>query len=224
MSAKSYGQACALSVTLDIIGSRWTMLILRDLMGGPARYAEIQKGLKGIASNLLNDRLKTLEDDGLIEKVEGPGNTSRYQLTELGEQVRPALDELGRLGLTLRTLRPGPPPEPTTLRFFAQALQALLSDALPGDPLKLGLQLDDEWLTIDAGTNEIRVTYGPPQPGVPVVHTGYATVRDVLVNGLELDAIRAAATTEPPDSDVLDRFLDLVERSVRSRASEPCPP
>ena len=220
MTAKTYGQACALSASLDIIGSRWTMLILRDLMGGPARYVDIQRGLKGIASNLLNERLKSLEEDGLIEKVDGPNNTTQYQLTDLGEKVRPALDELGKLGLILGSLRPGPRPEPTTLRFFAHAIQALLSDALPAPAaFTVGLNLDDEWFTIQVDHDRVRVTYEMPPPGSPVIESRYELVRDVLVNGVDPDDLMAEATVEPEGSEVLRLFVDLVAASVASRVT-----
>jgi DNA-binding HxlR family transcriptional regulator len=81
---KSYGQYCGLARGLDVIGDRWVLLIVRELLTGGRRYGELVHGLPGIATNLLADRLRTMQANGLVTKTED----DRYQLTERGEGLR----------------------------------------------------------------------------------------------------------------------------------------
>ena len=94
LDRKSYNQVCPTATALDFIGDRWTILILRELLGGAARFYELRDGLPGIASNLLTERLRRLEADGLVRQIHRH-NTVLYALTEQGAAVRPILEELG---------------------------------------------------------------------------------------------------------------------------------
>ena len=98
--AKTYGQTCPVAQTLEIIGERWTILILRDLFRGPQRFQDLQESLAGVAPNILSDRLKTLEEHGLIQREfysEHPPRAA-YALTRLGQELRPALRALAIWG------------------------------------------------------------------------------------------------------------------------------
>lgn len=88
---RNYHQYCGVARALDFIGERWTLLIVRDLLLGPRRYSDLQTGLPGITTNLLAKRLKSMEEDGLIDKVRMPPPTPAvvYQLTPLGEELEP---------------------------------------------------------------------------------------------------------------------------------------
>src|SRR6478736_3980785 len=101
---RSYAQCCALAKALDVVGERWTLLIVRELLlQGPSRYTDIRAGLPGIATNLLADRLRELERAGLVNREEAPPPvaTTLYALTPRGEQLRRALDELLVWGMPL---------------------------------------------------------------------------------------------------------------------------
>ena len=95
---RSYKLMCPIARGLDRIGDRWTLLILRDLHAGPARFSDLQKGLTGIAANLLTERLAKLVDDGLIARHTGDHGAALYALTETGRQTRNILFELALLG------------------------------------------------------------------------------------------------------------------------------
>jgi DNA-binding HxlR family transcriptional regulator len=97
MSKRSYSQACSLAFALDLIGERWTWLIIRALLTGPKRYGELLEQLPGIGTNLLSDRMKTLVRHGVAEKS-GKGRQSAYSLTALGEELRPITHQLIRWG------------------------------------------------------------------------------------------------------------------------------
>ncbi len=100
---RSYDQYCSLARALDLVGERWTLLIVRDLLGGPKRYKDLLTGLPGIGTNLLANRLKDLETMGLIENTLLPPPTSikAYRLTERGQSLEDALVALAHWGLPL---------------------------------------------------------------------------------------------------------------------------
>jgi DNA-binding HxlR family transcriptional regulator len=98
---RHYGQFCGLAAGLDVIGERWTLLIVRELLIGPARFSEILDNLPGIGANLLSERLRTLTEYGVVEHspVVGDGRGKQYRLTEIGDQLREPLLGLARWGL-----------------------------------------------------------------------------------------------------------------------------
>ncbi len=100
MSHRSYKQHCSLARALDIVGERWTLLLVRELLIGPRRYRDLLKNLEGIGTNLLADRLKEMEHKKLIEKIKLAKNskTTGYQLTSLGRDLEPIVNELVRWG------------------------------------------------------------------------------------------------------------------------------
>src|SRR5213080_4601140 len=98
---RSYGQYCSVAKALDLVGDRWTLLIVRELLlQGPCRYTDLRNGLPGIATNLLADRLRELDRGGLIksEAAPPPVATTLFSLTERGRALAPALRELGIWG------------------------------------------------------------------------------------------------------------------------------
>ena len=96
--SRRYRLLCPIGRALDRIGDRWTLLILRDLHAGPARFSDLQNGLVGIASNLLTDRLQQLIDDAIVVKRSGEYGVTLYALTELGARTGDLLFELAMFG------------------------------------------------------------------------------------------------------------------------------
>jgi DNA-binding HxlR family transcriptional regulator len=104
--AKTYDQYCPVAATLDVVGERWTLLIVRELLGGPLRYTDLQTALRGIPPNLLAERLRDLEAQGLVEKQVLPPPAARtvFALTEDGRALDRVVRDLARWGL--RRLEP----------------------------------------------------------------------------------------------------------------------
>src|SRR5687768_10361762 len=94
MARRSYDQYCGLARALDVLGERWTLLVVRNLLLGPQRYSELMRGLPGITTNLLAKRLKEMEAHGLIERTAGDA----YRLTSRGQALEPAIHALGTWG------------------------------------------------------------------------------------------------------------------------------
>lgn len=102
--ARSYGQTCPIARTLDILGDRWTLLIVRDLLLGRTRYHELMEASPGIPARMLSDRLKKLERHGLIERVIYSEHPLRaeYHLTSIGESLEPVIRAIASWGLDHR--------------------------------------------------------------------------------------------------------------------------
>jgi len=115
---KSYAQYCAVARALDVVGERWTLLIVRDLLMGPKRYTDLRAGLPGIATDMLTARLRTLEEAGFVRRrdLPPPAPATIYELTERGSRLGPAILALGQVGLaTLGGPQPGEDVRPERL-------------------------------------------------------------------------------------------------------------
>jgi DNA-binding HxlR family transcriptional regulator len=105
MSSRKYGQACSVSRFLDELGSRWTLLIVRDLLVGPRRFRELLANSPSMGPNLLTDRLRELQEHGIIEKVAAPGESATtYVLTEKGLALEPVVLAMARWGMSYATV------------------------------------------------------------------------------------------------------------------------
>src|SRR5579864_797985 len=155
-SGRSYRQYCAVARGLDVVGERWTLLIVRDLLTGPKRYKDLLEGLPGIGTNLLADRLKEMERLALVERsvLPPPAGSSVYQLTEAGEALEPALMAIGRWGA--RYLAGGPKRSDTLVpRAYFVAIRA----AFRPQEAK-GLRETYEFRIGQLGVFEVRVEDG----------------------------------------------------------------
>ena len=97
---RSYAQLCGIATALDVIGDRWTLLVLRDLLLGPLRFGDLVEGLPGIGTNTLAARLKHLEASGVVRRqlLPLPDRGTVYELTPYGHELEPILLALGRWG------------------------------------------------------------------------------------------------------------------------------
>ncbi|MFL6140612.1 MAG: winged helix-turn-helix transcriptional regulator [Labedaea sp.] len=110
MEQRTYNQYCATARTLDLVGERWTLLLIRELLTGPKRFTDLQASLRGLGTGLLAARLKHLEHEGLAHKITlpPPANTPAYALTEAGAELGPAVLALARWGLKWAMDEPRP--------------------------------------------------------------------------------------------------------------------
>lgn len=153
---RPYDLLCPIARALDLLGDRWTLLILRDLHAGPARFGELERGL-GLAPNLLTHRLVELTDAELIERTEIDGRAS-YRLTDLGRGTDLVLWELSRFGAALP---PHPDPRPAgNLRTVVLPLRLLLASVAERPMLAVRLRIDDEVVSVRSDEAGVVVTYG----------------------------------------------------------------
>ena len=130
MAKRSYGQYCALARAFDVIGERWTPLLLRELAMGPRRYADLLEGLPGVGTSLLAARLRDLEAEGLVRQRRLPAPAARnvYELTAEGWQLAEALLPLARWGAQRMGMRGKD--EAFRLEWFLLFLRATADPAL----------------------------------------------------------------------------------------------
>lgn len=119
---RTYRQSCPLARALDAVGDRWTLLIVRELLLGPRRYGELQRGLPGIGTNLLADRLKGMERLGLVRRAPAIGG-HRWSLTAAGCNLEPALVEVIRWAI--KTRLPSRPDDHIRAEWDMVAMKAL---------------------------------------------------------------------------------------------------
>lgn len=110
-SPVGYQSFCPVGAALNVVGERWSLLIVRDLLLGPRRYSDLQTGLGGIGTDILAARLRTLQEQGIVRQA-GEGRARRYELTSSGEGLRPVLMELARWGADRARL----PADPAEIR------------------------------------------------------------------------------------------------------------
>ncbi len=103
MGRRSYNQGCGVARALDVVGERWTLLLVRELLSGPKRFKDLLEGLCGIGTNLLAARLKDLEGNGIVRRstLPPPAGSSVYELSEMGRSLEPVIVALCRWELQL---------------------------------------------------------------------------------------------------------------------------
>jgi DNA-binding HxlR family transcriptional regulator len=143
--AKDYGQFCGLARSLDVVGDRWTLLIVRELLMGPARFSDLQNGLPGIATNLLAERLARLADLGILTR-RTEGTRPIYELTEFGKGLREPVEAFVRWSAPLMVSGPGD--DHADPRWLTIAVPALLEQAQPGRPGARTVQVDGVTLRV----------------------------------------------------------------------------
>jgi DNA-binding HxlR family transcriptional regulator len=223
---RSYGQYCAVAKALDVIGDRWNLLIVRELLlRGACRYTDLLHGLPGIATNLLADRLRDLERAGVIWREEAPPPvaTPLFRLTPRGEELKTVVIELGRWGSPLMA-------EPVTGESFrghwlSFPVDVFLADNDPhGPPLEIEVCFQDEPMTIEiAGNLGVRagsaadpavVLSGTPQVVLGAL-TGKLVLEDAQALGLRCEGdVSVLARVQPSEA-----VADIEE--VRLEAQSP---
>jgi DNA-binding HxlR family transcriptional regulator len=205
---RSYDEYCAIAKSLDLVGNRWTLLVVRELaLRGPSRYTDLRNGLPGVATNLLADRLRDLEAAGLVVREEAPPPvaTTLFRLTPRGEGLRPVLDELMRWGLPLMVEQR--PEDTVRSHWLAGALELMLGDRRPdGDPATLELRVGDEPIVVEARDGETKVTLGAASHPDAALTGPEKPVLGLLLGLLQLDQAEGQGVTVVGDRAVVERI------------------
>lgn len=214
-NTRSYNLLCPISRALDHVGDRWTLLILRDLHAGPARFKDLQTGLTGIASNLLSDRLHALEASGLIQKTEGEFGVSLYALTELGERTAQLIFELARFGGKMP--RPQKIKKPGNLRTVAVSLGTACKRAVgPDHDFIATLVIDGENFRMIAKDGDARIRAGVAESPDVVMTTSYEPMMALADGDIEQsDFVSNHVDLELHTPGKQVEFIDLLTRAIR---------
>jgi len=212
---RSYNLLCPISRALDHVGDRWTLLILRDLHAGPARFKDLQTGLKGIASNLLSDRLQALEASGLVRKIRSDYGVSLYSLTAKGEKTDQLLFELARFGRGMP--HPSKIQKPGNLRTIAVSLGTACKRAVgPDHNIEATLLIDDEAYRLTARDSDVQIRAGAAENPDLVMTTSYEpmmALADGHITRDEFVSNHVALEVMTPGKE--NEFFDLLTRGIK---------
>ena len=209
-SRRRYDDACGTAHALDLIGERWALLVIRELMLGPKRFSDIRADLPGISANVLTQRLEGLEASGIVlrRRLPPPASTQVYELTEWGYQTEPIIQEMGRWAARSPTHDPSLQLSGTSLMMsFRTMFDPEKARALTGSA---GFRIGNETLLarvadgrLDAGRGDIA--------GADVTFTGPApAIAAFIYGGVPLEALEAeAGLSVTGDRRFADRFADL---------------
>jgi DNA-binding HxlR family transcriptional regulator len=206
---RSYGQYCSIAKALDVVGDRWTLLIIRELLiRGACRYTDLRNGLPGIATNLLSGRIRELESAGLIRREDAPPPiaTTLFHLTEAGAELLPVLDAIGRWG-TRYMIEPADGDEFRS-HWFTFPVSFYLRDRDPdGPPRSIELRTSSSPAVIEISGGSARTRLGTAAAADLILHgepqlilalfSGHLTPAEAADRGLQFSG----------DTSVLHRVL-----------------
>lgn len=205
---RSYDQFCALAKALDIVGDRWTLLIVRELLVRPCRYTDLYKGLPGIATNLLARRLEELEAAGLVSREAAPPPiaTTLFHLTPRGRELEPVIAALGRWGAPVLAEATGK--EVFRSHWYALPVSLYVQDNAPADrPVSIEVAAPDGTVTIETvGDGSVHVRMGRAAKPDLRMEGPPNVVLSVLSGKLKPSAARAKGLRHSGDVRVLRRF------------------
>lgn len=185
--SRSYGQYCGLARALDVVGDRWNLLIVRQLLMAPARYRELIDGLPGVATNLLADRLRDLENAGVVERrLAKDNNAIVYALTPWGVELREPIESLVRWSTPLMVR--GPDGDHFRTEWLLVALPALLGHRVAARRSStVGIAVDGELVQVRATRSGIEVGPHDGRDLDAVVHADASIVLGLAAGVLALD-------------------------------------
>jgi DNA-binding HxlR family transcriptional regulator len=204
---RPYGQFCALAKALDAVGDRWSLLIVRELMlQGPCRYTDIHNGVPGIATNLLAERLRDLEEVGVIRREDAPPPvaTTLYHLTDRGHDLDPVIRALGIWGSPM--LATAPDDDVFQTHWLKYPLEIRLADHEPDHPpATIQVRTGDEPLVIDVASGTVRTRPGTEDSPDAVIEGPHRLVLGLLAGRLTLAQARRGGLRFQGDHAILGR-------------------
>jgi DNA-binding HxlR family transcriptional regulator len=212
MAYRSYNQYCGLAYALDIVGERWTILIVRELIAGPRRFKDLMEGLPGISSNLLSERLRHLEQQGVIRRrtLPPPAGSAVYELTAIGQALEQALLELGKWGSQfVPQLMEGA--SVLHLGSYALTLKTFFRPELAqGFDETYELHIGDEVLQAQIKASAIHVQQGQPWSADVVLRTDMRSFLAVFAGHIQpAEALSSGQIQLDGDPEALSRLVKI---------------
>ncbi|WP_395306851.1 helix-turn-helix domain-containing protein [Mycobacterium sp. AMU20-3851] len=199
--AKEYGHYCGLARSLDVVGDRWNLLIVRQLLIAPARYGTLRDGLPGVATNLLADRLRDLEAAGVIERRLGEAGLPEYALTAWGAELRDPIEGLIRWSGPLMVR--GPQGDHFRAEWLLLALPALFAHRTPPDrTATIAVEVHEGSVHLHATPSGVTVTEPGDHRPEAVIRAEAPVILGLAAGMLTLDTA-AAMIDVSGDTDAL---------------------
>jgi DNA-binding HxlR family transcriptional regulator len=207
---RSYGDLCGIARALDVVGERWALLVVRELILGPKRFTDLRTGLPHVGPDVLAQRLRELEQGGILERrtLPPPAGSRVYELTDRGQALEPVLIELGRWG----TFAPVPPGDPKLgVDSTMIALRTLFDGRAAGDlEATFELRLGDQTFRARVADGQLELERGGAGAPAATIESDPDTLMELLWQGRTLaDAERAGDAAVEGDRRAAARFLRL---------------
>jgi DNA-binding HxlR family transcriptional regulator len=213
-TCRSYGDACGIARALDVVGERWALLVVRELLLGPQRFSDLRRALPNASSNLVADRLRELDGHGVIcrRKLPPPAGSWVYELTDWGRELEPIVLALGDWGLRV-------PLPATPMTLSATSVLLFLRGSARPDPdapmTVCRLDLDARPWTIRTEAGRVQIHTGEPNEPDASLHTDPKTLNALLEDPGKLDTAESdGSAAVAGDRRALRRFLDSVAAPV----------
>jgi DNA-binding HxlR family transcriptional regulator/putative sterol carrier protein len=219
---RTYGDGCAIAHGLDLIGERWALLVVRELILGPKRYTDLRRGLPNASPNVLSERLRELERAGVVRrrKLPPPAGSRVYELTDWGRELEEIVMSLGHWAAR----SPTPPSNaPIGVDSIILALRARFdSGAAHGLRAGYELRLGEDRFRIEVADGEIGVARGGADQADATIDIDPDTLNAVLWGGRPLaDAQRSGRMTIEGDKTAVERFVRLFPMPEPAAAVSP---
>jgi DNA-binding HxlR family transcriptional regulator/putative sterol carrier protein len=208
---RTYGDGCAIARALDVVGERWALLVVRELLLGPKRYTDLRRGLPNASPNVLSERLRELERAGVVRrrKLPPPAGSRVYELTDWGLELEEIVMSLGRWGARSPT-----PPSDAPIQSADSVILALRArfDSSAAQGLRAGyeLRLGEDRFRIEVADDAIQAARGGSDQADATIETDPDTLDAVLWGGRSLAAAqRSGKLTIEGDKAAVERFVRL---------------
>jgi DNA-binding HxlR family transcriptional regulator len=217
MAARNYGQYCAVVSALELVGERWALLIVRDLLVGPRRYGDLKHGLPRIPTNILSTRLKELQQAGVVRRVP-LAHGLVYDLTEYGRGLEDVVLALGRWGFQGM----GEPADDDIVTADSMTMAfrtAFTPDVARSRPATVyEVHIGEVILSLRVGEPGLTVTPGPSTGGADLVFAASPRIHEVISGELSPESAIAGGTVR-----ILDGDASLLERFALTFHLDPAP-
>jgi DNA-binding HxlR family transcriptional regulator/putative sterol carrier protein len=220
---RTYGDGCAIARGLDLVGERWALLVVRELILGPKRYTDLRRGLPNASPNVLSERLRELERAGVVRryKLPPPAGSRVYELTDWGRELEQIVISLGRWAAR----SPTPPSDAPIVSAdsIILALRARFdSGAAHGLRASYELRLGEDRFRIEVADDEIEAARGGAHQADATIDTDPGTLDAVLWGGQSLaGAQRSGRMTIEGDKAAMERFVALFPMPEPAAAVSP---
>jgi DNA-binding HxlR family transcriptional regulator len=218
---RKFDQYCPVAHALTLVGERWSLLIVRELLHGPKRYTDLAHGLPGIGTNILAARLRELEQAGIVQKrtLPPPAASAVYELTEYGAELREALYALARWGA--RTIGPPGPDDELYPEWGVNALPALFdADAARGLTETYALVVEGDAFTARVVNGALDPSMGAAEDADVVIETDMKTFFALAAGELApRDAVKAGRAHVQGELEALERCFRALSLASRLTAA-----
>jgi DNA-binding HxlR family transcriptional regulator len=208
---RTYGDRCGVARALDLVGERWALLVVRELLLGPKRFTDLRTGLPHVSTDVLAQRLRELEQAGVVQRgtLPPPAGSRIYELTARGRALEPVVLELGRWG----SVAPFPPSEDARISddAFVIALKTLFDPAAAdGLEVRYELRLGEQSFALRVAEGRLDAVRGGADAPDATIEGAAGTLATVLWHGrTAADARRAGDLATAGDRRAVARFLKL---------------